>query len=399
MTIEKKRILSIDILRGLVMVIMALDHTRDFFHNGVLNGDPLNADTTNIFLFFTRWITHFCAPTFVFLSGISAYLSAKNKNPNEASLFLIKRGIWLIFVEVVLITFGLTFNPFYNIIILQVIWAIGCSMILLGIFSRISYKLILIIGLILVLGHNLSNYPGLLPLPDIKTSLGKIIGALFSSSVQFIPIGKAQNHVIGIFYTVLPWTGVMMIGYAVGRWYEASFDTIRRKKLLFYTGLGLFLSFLILRYFSWYGNPQPRKEYTETLKVIFDFLNVSKYPPSLQYLGMTLGPALMILSGIENLTNRFAKIMMVYGKVPFFYYVIHFYLLHLFVVIAFFASGYGINEISSPQSPFLFQPINSGFSLPIVYLIWFSVVAILYRPCVWFQQYKATHQQWWLKYL
>jgi uncharacterized membrane protein len=394
MTTTNKRILSIDILRGLVMIIMALDHTRDFFHAGGMTSDPMNPDNTTLFLFFTRWITHFCAPTFVFLSGVSAYLSSKNKDPKQASNFLIKRGLWLIVVEIVLITFGLTFNPAFSVVILQVIWAIGCSMILLGILSRISHRLVLIVGLILFFGHNLTNY---FPAPDPHTYVGGIYAALLTTSVSFIPLGT--NHFLGIFYTVLPWTGAMLLGFSIGKWYNADFGAEKRKRYLFYTGLGLFLSFIVLRYFSLYGNPTPRKEYADALQNFFSFLNVSKYPPSLQYYGMTLGISLMLLSGIENLKNKFAKIMMVYGNVPFFYYVIHFYLLHLFLVIVFFASGYGVKDIANPQIPFLFHPPDLGFSLAIVYLIWLTIVAILYRPCVWFQKYKANHTQWWLRYL
>ncbi len=395
MTTEKKRILSIDILRGLVMVIMALDHTRDFFHNsGNILSDPMDPETTNIFLFFTRWITHFCAPTFVFLSGVSAYLSAKNKDPKEASLFLIKRGLWLVFVEIVIITLGLSFNPLYNAIILQVIWAIGCSMILLGILSRISYRLVTIVGLILFFGHNILNY---LQLPNPNTFAGGLIEVLLTAQAKFIPLG--QTHFIGVFYTILPWTGVMLLGFSIGKWYSSTFDANKRKHYLFYTGLSLLVSFLVLRYFSAYGNPLPRKDYGDALKNFFDFLNVSKYPPSLQYLGMTLGPSLMLLSGIENMKNRFSKIMMIYGNVPFFYYVLHFYVLHFLVFIVFFISGYGVNDIVSKNSPFLFAPKGFGFTLPFVYLIWLSVIALLYRPCVWFQKYKTTHTQWWLKYL
>lgn len=394
MTTVKQRVLSIDILRGLVMVIMALDHTRDFFHNGAMAGDPMNAETTNIFLFFTRWITHFCAPTFVFLSGISAYLSAKNKDPKTASTFLIKRGVWLLFVEIVLITLALTFNPLYNFIILQVIWAIGWSMIFLGIVSRISKKLVLIIGLILFFGHNLFNYASL---PDPNTVEGGILSALFTTSGSVIPIG--ENRFIGLFYAILPWTAVMFIGYSIGQWYNSDFDPAKRRRLLFYSGFGIFLTFILLRYLNWYGNPIPRKEYADVLKSLFSFLNVSKYPPSLHYYGMTLGPALMLLSGIEAAKNRFTKIMMVYGNVPFFYYVLHFYVLHFLVVIVFFASGYGTKDIASQGSIFLFVPPKFGFNLGIVYIIWLSVVAILYLPCIWFQKYKAQHTQWWLKYL
>ena len=394
MTITNKRILSIDILRGIAMILMALDHTRDFFLVGGMTTDPMNPETTNLFLFITRWLTHFCAPTFVFLSGISAYLSAKNKDPKQASFFLIKRGFWLIFVEIAIITLGLTFNPFYNVIILQVIWAIGWSMILLGILSRISHRLVLIVGLILFFGHNVLNY---ITLPDPSTFAGGLISATLTSSGTFIPL--SATHFIGIFYVILPWSGAMLIGFSIGRWYEKGFDADKRKRLLFLIGLSLFISFLLLRYFGWYGNPTPRKEYIEPIKTFFSFLNVSKYPPSLQYYGMTLGLAIMLLSQIENLKNRFARLMMVYGNVPFFYYVIHFYLIHFILVIVFFASGYGAKDISNPQIPFLFHPPNLGFSLPIVYLIWLAVLAILYQPCVWFQKYKATHTQWWLRYL
>ncbi len=392
MTTASKRILSIDILRGLVMVIMALDHTRDFFHAGAMGSDPMDPETTNVFLFFTRVITHFCAPTFVFLSGVSAYLSSKNKDPKKASNFLIKRGLWLIVVEILIISLALTFNPSYNFIFLLVIWAIGCSMIILGILSRISNRLVLIVGLILFFGHNLFNY---FVLPAQETLAGKLISVFFTTSGSAIPIGS--NHLLIYSYAILPWTGVMLLGYSIGKWYDAGFETSKRQKLLFYSGLGLFISFIVLRYFSWYGNPIPRKEYADLAKTFYSFLNVSKYPPSLQYLGMTLGPMLMLLSAIENVKNKFSKVLMVYGNVPFFYYVAHFYLIHFLVVIVFFASGFGTKDIVG--QPFYFQAPGMGYSLGIVYLIWLAVVAILYRPCIWFQKYKATHTQWWLRYL
>ncbi len=395
MTTEKKRILSIDILRGLVMIIMALDHTRDFFHISAMTNDPMNANATSIFVYFTRWITHFCAPTFVFLSGVSAYLSAKNKDPKEASAFLIKRGIWLIFVEIVIVTLALTFNPFYNFIVLQVIWAIGCSMILLGILSRVSKQLVLVVGLILFFGHDLFNYIDLSAsntfVKDIYAAFVNVLGG------AFIPLDA--NHTIGIFYPVLPWTGAMLLGYSIGTWYDSSYDDVKRRRNLLYSGLGLFLSFLVLRYFNWYGNPAPRLDYGDPLKNAFSFFNVSKYPPSLQYYGMTLGPALIALSFIEQAKNRFAKILTVYGKVPFFYYVLHFFVLHLLLMICFYASGYGAKDIVPQQIPFFFRVATFGYTLPFVYLIWLSVVALFYQPCVWFQKYKASHTQWWLKYL
>jgi uncharacterized membrane protein len=389
-----KRVLSIDILRGLIMIIMALDHTRDFFHLGGMGSKPMDPDTTNVFLFFTRWITHFCAPTFLFLSGISAYLSAKNKDPKVASNFLIKRGLWLIFAEVVFISLALTFDLTYSLVFLTVIWAIGWSMILLGILSRISYKLVLIAGLILFFGHNLTNY---FVWPAQDTLEGGLIGVLLTAKATVIPL--TADHIIIISYTLLPWAGAMFLGFAVGKWYNSDFPADKRRRYLFYSGMVLFLYFIISRYFGWYGNPSPRKEYGDVLKNIFSFLDLSKYPPSLQFYGMTLGLSLMFLSAIEKTENRFTKVLMVYGKVPFFYFVLHLYLLHFIVVVMFFVSGFGIADIKTEGSPFLFVPPTFGFSLPMVYLFWVTVVALLYLPCIWFQKYKMTHTQWWLNYL
>ncbi len=386
-----KRILSIDILRGLVMIIMALDHTRDFFHIGAMTGDPLNPDTTTGMLFFTRWITHFCAPTFVFLSGLSAYLSAQRKTPAQASSFLLKRGLWLILIEIVVITFGLTFNPSYNFIILQVIWAIGSSMVFLALASRISYKTVLITGLVLVFGHNLFN---LFPAPTDQNG-GLILKIFFTASGTVVPL--SANHLVGVFYAILPWTGVMFVGYGIGAWYKKGYAAERRQRNLLIMGLLTIFVFISLRLINIYGDPAPRKEYHDFFKNLLAFFNVSKYPPSLQYTAMTLGPAMLFLAFTENLSNRFTRITSVYGAVPFFYYVLHFYLLHTLLIVVFFATGHHTKEII--QVPFLFRPAAFGFSLPIVYLIWICAVASLYLPCRWFKQYKEKHWQWWLSYI
>ncbi|WP_343521860.1 heparan-alpha-glucosaminide N-acetyltransferase domain-containing protein [Pedobacter sp.] len=390
-TTRSKRILSIDILRGLVMIIMALDHTRDFFHIGAITGDPLNPDTTTGMLFFTRWITHFCAPTFVFLSGLSAYLSAQHKTPGSASSFLAKRGLWLIFVELAIITFGLTFNPGYNFLILQVIWAIGTSMIFLAIFSRLSYKVVLIVGLLLVFGHNLFN---LFPAPADPDG-GLLLKVFFTASGTVVPL--SGKHFIYVFYAILPWTGIMFIGYGVGYWFKTGYAAEHRQRNLFIAGLFAILVFISLRLINIYGDPAPRKEYHDLFKNLLAFFNVSKYPPSLQYACMTLGPAMLFLAVTEKLNNWFTKVTSVYGAVPFFYYVLHFYLLHTLLVIVFFATGHGTKEIV--QVPFMFRPAIFGFHLPLVYLIWLAVVTSLYWPCKWFKRYKETHRQWWLSYV
>ncbi|WP_316737416.1 DUF1624 domain-containing protein [Pedobacter aquatilis] len=386
-----KRIVSIDILRGLVMVIMALDHTRDFFHIEAMTSDPLNPDTTSGILFFTRWITHFCAPTFVFLSGLSAFLSAQNKTHSQASAFLFKRGLWLIFVEIAIVTLGLTFNPTYNFIILQVIWAIGFSMILLAIFSRISYSLVLIIGLILVFGHNIFN---LFP-PPKDESISLILKVFFTAFGTVVPLGG--NHFVGVFYAILPWTGIMFLGYAAGLWFSKDYNPVKRNRNLLNFGALALVLFVALRLLSIYGDPAPRKEYHDLAKNLLSFFNVSKYPPSLQYTSMTIGVALLLLALIESATNKLSKVLSVFGSVPFFYYILHFYLLHTILIALFFLEGNTTAQII--QMPFFFRPVAFGYNLWVVYSIWILVVASLYYPCKWFKKYKATHNNWWLRYL
>ncbi len=384
----KYRITSVDILRGIVMIIMALDHTRDFFHTTAFTDDPLNIETTTVPLFFTRFITHYCAPAFIFLAGLSAFISSRNKVPGEAGLFLIKRGLWLVLIEVTIVTFSFTFNPFYNIFILQVIWATGWSMVILGLLMRLPHTAIFIIGVALFFGHDIFDY---LTLPPDGFA-GNTLKVLFTAQGTVLPVTK--THVLFVFYTILPWTGVMLMGFSTGKWFVKDFDIARRRRLLLYTGFALTALFILFRFFNIYGDPAPWDN-----KHFLSFLKVSKYPPSLLYLCVTLGPSLIALSLLENVKTWWSDIAVVYGRVPFFYYVLHFYLIHSLLVIVFFASGHTASQIADPEVPFLFRPATFGYGLPVVYLIWISIVTILYKPCKWFDGYKKTHTQWWLKYL
>jgi uncharacterized membrane protein len=387
------RIQSIDILRGLVMIIMAIDHTRDFFHVTAMTGDPLDPATTSIPLYFTRWITHFCAPIFVFLSGLSAYLASRKKTRAEASVFLIKRGLWLVLVEVLVVTLGITFNPLYNFIILQVIWAIGWSMVFLGIVSRFSFKLVLALGLVLTFGHDVLHYLTL-PAEGASSVLWK---AFFTANGSVVPID--QSHFLGFFYAVLPWTGVMMLGYSLGVIFQKEYPSEKRFRILLYTGLSMIGLFLLLRSLNSYGDPAERKVYPAFYQTVLSFFNASKYPPSLMYICMTIGPGLVLLALLENAKGKWTSFVSIYGKVPFFYYICHFYLLHLLLVVVFFLTGHTTSQIVDPNLPFLFRPLNFGYSLPGVYTIWLLVVLVLYRPCKWFAKYKETHNQWWLSYV
>ena len=248
---QKNRIYSIDIVRGLIMVIMALDHVRNFFHVDALIHDPLDPQTTTPFLFFTRWITHYCAPVFVFLAGISAYLAGLNRTGRSLSYFLIKRGIWLILVEIFIITLGTTFNPFYNVIVLQVIWAIGISMFLLGIlvWLRIPYPVLFVIGILIVVGHNLLDHAESVRQRDVGFAWN-LIHAGHLKMYKIFP-----GHSIMISYAFLPWTGIMIMGYCVGKLYDPRFDVAMRKKILLATGSALIVLFVLLRFINVYGDP------------------------------------------------------------------------------------------------------------------------------------------------
>lgn len=391
--LSKYRIESIDILRGAVMLIMAIDHIRDFFHG---SPDPTDLSVTTPILFFTRWITHFCAPTFVFLSGVSAYLAGMRRTENQLGLFLIKRGLWLLAVEFGLITLAITLNPFYNIFILQVIWAIGGSMILLGlmILLKLPVKGIIAIGVIIFVGHNIFD----IEKADIvyKTLAGKLLLSAGGFNA-FYPTGPNRGLLIA--YALLPWTGVMFVGYGFGRLYKKTFDAITRRRVLLYSGLGMLLVFMVFRYFNIYGDPNPWVPQKTISLSIISFFNVTKYPCSLLYLCMTVGTALVVLSVTENIKSRVSNIIIVFGNVPFFYYLCHWYLLRLLTVIVFFASGYNSSQIVNPRQPLLFQPDGFGTTLPGVYGIWIVMITILYFPCRWFSNYRKTHDQWWLSYL
>jgi uncharacterized membrane protein len=399
----RARIQSIDILRGLVMVIMALDHVRDFFFKADVSGggasvalDPTNLATTNPMLFFTRWITHFCAPTFIFLAGASAYLMSQKKSKSELSAFLIKRGFWLILVEIVIITFGWTYNPSFGLIILQVIWAIGISMVFLGVLVRLPYWLIFTIGFVIVFGHNLLNYP------EINKHLqgGFLPDLLYFSQFSMYPQDMNASHHVIIVYAFVPWLGVMMLGYCFGKLYSKTVDPKWRRKILLLMGTVLILLFVIIRLLKGYGDPvawsqQPRGE----MYTFLSFFNVNKYPPSLAFLCMTIGTAMILLAGLEKIQNRLTRFFLVFGRVPMFYYILHFYLIHTIAIIVFFVQGFSVNEIVTKGNPFLFKPPGFGFGLIGVYVVWLVVFLSLYPLCKKYNRYKSTHTQWWLSYL
>jgi uncharacterized membrane protein len=392
-TVLTQRIYSIDVLRGVVMIIMALDHVRDYFHYAAFTDSPTNLLTTTPLLFFTRWITHFCAPTFLFLSGISAYLMGQKKTKKELSSFLIKRGIWLVIVEVLIVTLAWTFNPFYNLLILQVIWAIGISMIILGLLVWLPTNWILVFGLLIICFHNM--------LDDAEISRQGHVGLIWELAHHgnFTPLTLMPNHSVFIVYAFLPWTGIMLTGYGIGRLFTASIPSARRRLVLYTMGSAFILLFMILRSVNHYGDPVHWYMQRNRFFSWLSFFNLSKYPPSLDYIAMTVGVAMIMLGLLDRISKNSFSFVGVFGRVPFFYYVVHLYLIHTMVVIFFFSKGYPSKDIAPQHSPFLFRPDNFGFGLAGVYLLWAAVILILFPICSWYDQYKTTHKKWWLSYM
>lgn len=388
----KYRVTSIDFLRGLVMIIMALDHVRDYFHAEAMTDDPTNLDTTTPFLFFTRWITHFCAPTFLFLSGIGAFLSGQRRTKKDLSIFLLTRGLWLVLLEMVIITFAWRFDPGYHMVILQVIWAIGISMIILSAVIWLPMPIILFIGFAILLGHNLLDKPEM----ENNNQLGLFWSIVHTPGGHYVlPIDS--THQILFFYGFLSWTGIMILGYCFGSFYKHTVSREQRKKILLAIGLGAVALFVVLRFINGYGDRAPWSEQRSAELSIISFFNTTKYPPSLMYTLMTVGPSILFLAFFENMQSRFARFFITFGRVPFFYYLCHLFLIHLLTVIAFFAAGYTTNEIIS--DPFYFRPVQFGYDLWAVYVIWLGVILLLYPLCRWYNKYKSTHDHWVLSYL
>lgn len=396
--INTKRVESIDMLRGMVMVIMALDHVRDYFHVTANTADPLDIASYNIPLYFTRWITHFCAPIFVLLSGTSIYLQSLRKTKKELGLFVLKRGLWLILAEWTLVAFAWTFNPFFNIFPFQVIWAIGISMVILGVLLLLnfSYTALLITGSIIVLGHNALDF----------VEAGEGFHANFWWDIFHTGFFKMYtingNHHAMLVYPFVAWTGLMMLGYCLGKLFEFRVPVENRIRTLRYAGLVLLLIFVIVRFTNWYGDPSDWTIQPTLTQTILSFIKVTKYPPSLMFLCITIGVGLIALSFLELAQNKFLNMMKTFGRTAFFYYILHLYLIHLIAVIFFFAHGHTMADVWNigQNFPFLFVVPGHGEELLVVYLVWLVVILLLYPVCKWYDAYKSSHKEkWWLSYL
>jgi uncharacterized membrane protein len=383
----RTRIDSVDILRGLVMVIMALDHTRDYFSNARF--DPLDLAHTNAALYFTRWITHFCAPVFVFLAGTGAYLSlSRGRSRRDLSRFLWSRGLWLVLVEVTAVSFGWSFDPGFHDIVLQVIWAIGWSMFVLAFLVRLPTAAVGAFGVVMIASHNLLD-----GIPAERFGSFDWLWDILHVS-RWTPIAQAGTHSFTLVYPLIPWVGVMAAGYAFGTVF--SLPAERRRRTLLLLGASLTAAFVVLRWTNLYGDPRPWSVQKSGLFTVMSFLSCEKYPPSLLYLLMTLGPSIALLALLDRHAGPATSKICVYGRVPFFYYVLHIPLVHaMSIVVGLFLSGPAIFSWSRTNPP----PADAGFGLPGVYAFWLLAVAILYFPCRWFAGLKARRRDVWLSYL
>ena len=389
-SITKNRVASIDLLKGLVMVIMALDHVRDYFHCSAYVFDPTDPTQSTLPLFLTRFITHFCAPTFCFLAGTSAYMSGKRKTKNQLSIYLLQRGIWLVFVELFIVTFGWLFDFHFRLLNTQVIWSLGISMMFLAGLIHLPRKYILLFSLVIIGGHNLFDkihYPE------------NIIWSILHEPNDFI-INKYLKFSVA--FPIIPWVAVMSLGYYFGAFYDKSYDAQKRKKTFTLIGLVAISLFLVLRYTNLYGDLIPYKDYGSISKNIISFFNPSKYPPSLLYLLMTLGVAFLLLANIEKLNGKIVNFFSTFGRVPFFYYILHLYTIHLSAIVMYKLTGFGWKNVLPAWGPDIVPSYMNGYgySLWVVYAVWVGIILLVYPICLQFDKYKQAHKEkWWLGYL
>jgi uncharacterized membrane protein len=385
-----RRIAAVDVLRGLIMIVMALDHTRDFFSNAtVLANDPVHSYPI---LFFTRWITHLCAPGFVALAGTSVYLQRqRGRTKEQTAKRLLSRGVWLIFLELAVVSPGIFFT--YHFHFFQVIYAIGGSMIILAGLQYLPTRWVAVYGLLVVFLHNITD----------KFDLAHVHGA-WAWKLLLIAPGVFMSH--GQFwalvlYPVVPWSGVMALGYAFGA--VVAMPAEKRRKRSVQLGLAALAVFAELRFTHAYGDPELFERLGTWKQTMMSFLNVTKYPPSLEFVCVTLGVLLLLFALFDwmlsrKLAQKALDVVEVYGRVPFFYYVLHFYSIHIAALVTLMVVSHTVHV--TPPVPIFNPPLpQAGFSLPVVYAIWAAVVAALYLPCRWFAGVKARRKDWWLSYL
>jgi len=386
----RARIESVDLLRGVIMVLMALDHTRDYFGAPV---NPTDIATTTVALFFTRWVTHFCAPVFFLLTGTGACLALRRRSVAGLSRFLLTRGLWLIFLELVVVRcLGWQFNFDYHLTAVTVLWALGWAMIVLSALVWLPASVVGIVGAVIIVTHNLFD--------GVQASSLGAFGPLWTALHAPGVLWTDGTHTVFAAYVLIPWVGVTAVGYSLGQVYR--WEPERRRRFLVRMGIAAVVAFIALRAVNIYGDPSRWAHQRSALFTALSFINTTKYPPSLLYLLMTLGPALLFLRAVDGRTPSALQPALVFGKVPMFYYVLHIVLVHLIAVgvcVARYGSAHWMFESPSIDKYPITQPPGWPVPLPVVWLIWVCVVVLLYPVCRWFAGVKRRRTDWWLSYL
>ena len=377
-----ERTRSIDLLRGGVMVLMVLDHARDFFVG--IGPGPTDLATTTLPLFFTRWITHFCAPVFVLLAGVSAQLYAVKNGLPRARHFLLTRGLWLVVLELTIVRFAWIPDPFYHFVLLQVIWVLGWAMVVLAGLSYLPRRVVVVLGFVIALGHNALD-------PWDRGSFGAL--EPFWNLIHERGMLTLGGRKVFVSYPVLPWLGVVALGFGLGSWFQK--PAIERQRLLLRAGVAATVGFVALRALNVYGDPKPwTVQARGSAFTLLSFLNCQKYPPSLAYLLMTLGPALVVLALLERVPAPAWQPLVTFGRVPLFFYVVHLYLLRFAAAPLAFAR-FGKSAFQPPPghagSPEC--PLWTAYAALIV------AILLLYPLCRWFARKKAESRSAWLSYL
>ena len=376
------------------MIVMALDHTRDFVHRAAFEFPPENLARTTAAIFFTRWITHFCAPVFMFCAGLGAFMWLERHGGNRKALsrFLVTRGLWLVVLEVTLVHLGFFFSADYAMVLLLVFWALGLSMVVLAALVHLRWRVVAALSVAMIVLHNMAD--------GVRAASFGAWAWLWHVLHQPGPLRTGDPLVI-VAYPLIPWMGVMAAGFCAGRIYRL--EAGRRSRTLIRVGLALTLTFIVLRWLNVYGDPRPWAEQPSAVFSLLSFLNTSKYPPSLLFLLMTLGPAIALLGLLDGARPGDRNPVLVFGRVPLFYFVLHIPLIHL-LTIGLSWMRYGTQPFLWLPPPTLGTPLASfpsdyGWSLGATYALWIAVLAMLYPVCLWFSRVKARRRDWWLSYL
>jgi uncharacterized membrane protein len=383
----KPRIQSVDALRGLIMIIMALDHTRDFFHAGAMLFPPEDLTRTTAAIFFTRWITHFCAPVFMFTAGIGAFFWLNHgggRTRLQLSEFLVKRGLWLALLDLTVMRIAMTFGK--GVVFLTPLWGLGWAMVVLALLIYIPTVPLAVFSVLVIALHNLLD-------PVNAAQFGP--AAWVWNCIHQLGVFRVAGAPVIISYPLMPWFAVMSAGYCFGN--VLLLEPARRRRWMLWIGAGVTAAFVINRWVNVYGDPAPWQS------GVLSFFRCNKYPPSLDFLLMTLGPAMLVLAWFDGLEFSTKNPLLVFGRVPLFFFVVHFYVLHLLTFpLAWLRYGHVeflMQPATSMGGPAGTYPARYGYGLPGVYLIWISVVAGLYPLCLWFARVKQRRKDWWLSYL